>query len=385
MIETLAISGYRSLRDLVLPLGQLTLVTGPNGSGKSSLYRALRLLGDLAEDRLVSSLALEGGLESTLWAGPERLSREMQRGEQAIEGGRRRGPIALKLGFATFDKGYAVDLGLPVSGGADPFGRDPQIKAEALWSGRTLSRGGLMAERRGGHVRVRDDDGVWRDVQRDLQAFDSMVVGCADPQAAPELAMLRDELRRWRFYDHIRSDRDAPARRPQVGTRTVALGAEGADLAAAWLTIQEIGDERLLAEAVEDAFPGASVDVVVDRGWFTLEMRQKGLLRPLTAAELSDGTLRYLIWTAALASPRPPPLLVLNEPEVGLHPDLLQPLARRLIAASERSQIVVVSHSQPLIEAISADKGCTRLRLSKRLGETQVEDVDAPAWVWPVR
>ena len=57
MIETLAISGYRSLRDLVLPLGRLNLVTGANGSGKSSLYRALRLLGDAAQNSVVASLA----------------------------------------------------------------------------------------------------------------------------------------------------------------------------------------------------------------------------------------------------------------------------------------------------------------------------------------
>ncbi len=385
MIETLAISGYRSFRDLIVPLGQLTLVTGPNGSGKSSLYRALRLLADLAEDRLVASLASEGGLESTLWAGPERISREMLSGDHEVQGGRRRGPIALKLGFSAFDKGYAVDLGLPQSGGGDPFARDPQIKAEALWSGEALTRGAVMAERRGGHVRVRDDRGSWRDIRQDLEAFDSMVVGCADPQRAPELAILREEMRRWRFYDHIRSDRDAPARRPQVGTRTVALASDGADLAAAWLTIEEIGDAQGLAEAVDDAFPGAAVEVAVDSGWFTLQMRQKGLLRRMTAAELSDGTLRYLIWVAALASPRPPPLLVLNEPEVGLHPDLLAPLARRLIAAAEHSQVVVVTHSQPLIEALASDAGCTRLRLSKRMGETQVEDVESPAWVWPVR
>ncbi len=77
MLRTLAISGYRSLRDLVLPLAGLNLVTGPNGSGKSSLYRALRLLAETAQGRVVSSLAREGGLPSTLWAGPETISRSV--------------------------------------------------------------------------------------------------------------------------------------------------------------------------------------------------------------------------------------------------------------------------------------------------------------------
>ncbi len=66
MITTLAIHGYRSLRDLVLPLGRVTVVTGANGTGKSSLYRAVRLLADAAQGRLVAALAAEGGLPSTL-------------------------------------------------------------------------------------------------------------------------------------------------------------------------------------------------------------------------------------------------------------------------------------------------------------------------------
>ena len=75
MVLTLAVSGYRSLRDLVVPLEQLTVVTGPNGSGKSNLYKAVRLLADVAQGRAIGALALEGGLQSTLWAGPESTPR----------------------------------------------------------------------------------------------------------------------------------------------------------------------------------------------------------------------------------------------------------------------------------------------------------------------
>ena len=71
MIRTVAVQGYRSLRELSLPLGQLNVVTGANGSGKSSVYRSLRLLADAALNSVVASLAREGGLASTFWAGPE--------------------------------------------------------------------------------------------------------------------------------------------------------------------------------------------------------------------------------------------------------------------------------------------------------------------------
>jgi len=86
MMTRLAISGYRSLRDVRLALGELNVVTGANGSGKSSLYRALKLLAEIAQGRIIQSLAEEGGLQSTLWAGPEAFSRAMKGGREAIEG-----------------------------------------------------------------------------------------------------------------------------------------------------------------------------------------------------------------------------------------------------------------------------------------------------------
>jgi len=116
------------------------------------------------------------------------------------------------------------------------------------------------------------------------------------------------------------------------------LSGDGADLAAALRTIYEVGDREALAETIDRAFPGSSVEVVDIAGRFQLLLHQPGLNRPLSVAELSDGTLRYLLLTAALLTPRPPELLVLNEPESSLHPDLLAPLAALIADAAERSQ-----------------------------------------------
>jgi predicted ATPase len=85
MLRTLAVSNYRSLRQFIAPLGELTLITGPNGSGKSNVYRALRLLAETARGGLIASLAREGGFASTLWAGPESFSRAVKRGEQPVQ------------------------------------------------------------------------------------------------------------------------------------------------------------------------------------------------------------------------------------------------------------------------------------------------------------
>jgi predicted ATPase len=114
-------------------------------------------------------------------------------------------------------------------------------------------------------------------------------------------------------------------------------------------------------------------------------MRQHGLLRPLKAAELSDGTLRYLLLVAALLSPRPPTLMVLNEPETSLHPDLLPPLGRLIAQASQHSQIIVVSHAAPLVSALEKASDVRRIVLEKQLGETIIADDDRPPWTWPSR
>ncbi|MCA0302483.1 MAG: AAA family ATPase [Proteobacteria bacterium] len=383
MVECLCIEGYRSLRDLRLAIAPLTVVTGANGSGKSSLYRALRLLADIAQGRVVGALAAEGGLSSVLWAGPETLSRGMKRGAVPVQGGPRRSPVALKLGFSSSTYGYAIDLGLPV-GGATRFGRDPVIKAESLWTGPLLGRANTFAQRKGPVGSLRNPEGAWRMASDRLGAGDSMLTHCSDPRDAAELLTLRETLRDWRFYDHFRTDPEAPARRPQVGTRTPVLASDGADLAAALATIQDVGASEALDEAVADAFPGGSIEVSEQDGSFEVEMRQHGLLRPLRAAELSDGTLRYLLLVAALLSPRPPTLMILNEPETSLHPDLLPALSRLIARAATASQLIVVSHAAPLVAALETH-GAHRIVLEKQLGETVVADAERPAWTWPTR
>ena len=392
MIRTLAISNYRSLRQLVLPLGQLTLVTGANGSGKSSVYRALRLLADTAYGGVTRSLAREGGLSSVLWAGPERISAAMRRGDVPVQGTGRNQPVNLRLGFAgeaPEDYGYAIDIGLPVPA-RTLFGEDPEVKVETVWSGPVLRPATLLVRRRNALLETRNDQGRWQAVDRLLPAYASMLAEFVDPRSAPEMVDLREQIRSWRFYDHFRSDAQAPARSPQVGTRTPVLGHDGADFAAAVQTIREIGDGAALEAAVDDAFPGATLQVRVREGQFEVLMQQPGLLRPLRAAELSDGTLRYLLWIAALLTPRPPPLLVLNEPESSLHPDLLPALGRLIAQAARRSQVVVVSHAARLISTLeeAGDLEVRSLVLEKELGETRVLNLEAgdiPRWEWPSR
>ncbi|MEV7418641.1 AAA family ATPase [Streptomyces sp. NPDC089919] len=394
MITTLAVENYRSLRKLVVPLGRLTVVTGANGTGKSSLYRALRLLADSARGGAVAALAREGGLPSTLWAGPGTSGAALRRGDAPVQGTVRQGPVSLRLGFAGDEFGYAVDFGHPVPVPESLFDLDPEIKRECTWSGPVLRPAAVLSDRSGPAVRTRTADGGWHRTQNALRPYDSMLSELADPQLAPDLLALRERIRSWRFYDHVRTDAEAPARRSRIGTRTPVLSADGSDLPAALQTIREVGDHHALDEAVDAGFPGSRVEIANRDGRFELELHQHGLLRPLTAAELSDGTLRYLLWTAALLTPRPPALMVLNEPETSLHPDLLEPLAALILTAAVEVQTVVVTHSLPLARALAADAPHHRVELRtvelvKEFGQTEVAGregpLDEPLWYWPKR
>jgi predicted ATPase len=383
------VQNYRSLRHLVMPLRRLTLVTGANGTGKSSLYRALRLLADASRNGAIAALAREGGLPSTLWAGPEVIGQAVRSGQYPVQGTRRTKPVGLRLGFGGDEYGYALDLGLPVvpMKMKTAFELDPEIKRESIWGGPVLRPSTVIADRHNEAVRIRDEDGRWNTGHR-IALVDSILSEVSDPRHAPEVLLVRERLRSWRFYDQFRTDPDAPARAGRIGTRTPILGHDGADLPAALQTIREDGDTGRLDDAVDHAFPGSRFEIVDHDGRFELRFHQHGLLRPLAAAELSDGTLRYLLWTAAMLTTRPPELFVLNEPETSLHPDLLAPLAELIRTAATRTQLIVVSHSTRLVAALQKDAEASTVVLVKEFGETLVEGqgrLDAPAWHWPKR
>jgi predicted ATPase len=269
------------------------------------------------------------------------------------------------------------------------FGLDPRVKRECIWHGPVYRKASALVDRRNNFVWIsttRDEEPVF--LTQHLADTDSMLASVADPERAPEMLAVREALRRWRFYDQFRTDGESPARTTQIGTWTPVLHHDGSNLAAALQTIMEIRSDDALGGAIGDAFPGSRLSIENRSGRFDVQLYQHGLLRPLSAAELSDGTLRYLLLAAALLTPRPPDLMVLNEPETSLHPDLLPALARLILTAAGQTQIIVVSHAQRLVETLAADGLCTRLPLLKEFGETAIDGAtlfNKPKWVWPAR
>lgn len=346
VIEQIHVEGFRSIRTLRMRLSPVTVIVGENGTGKTNLYRALQLFQAAAAGTLARAIATDGGMESVLWAGA-----------------RRKGPVRMRIGAKMDDFDFELALGIPLPAPLSAFNLDPEVKSE-----RVLLDGATLVDRRDRSVHLRDAEGERVTHALDLWPGESVLARLSEPQRYPALAALRDRFLAWRFYHHFPTDAASPLRRPQVVVRTPVLAQDGGDLAPALRTIVEIGDHAGLAAAIDRAFPGSTLEL----DGRTVRMQTPGLKRPLETHELSDGTLRYLCLVAALLSPRPPPLLALNEPETSLHPDLMGPLGELIASVPRECQLWVTTHSRELAEGIGKRAGIEPIRIVKEEGETRI-------------
>jgi len=356
---------FRSLKRIAYPVSQLDVFVGANGVGKTNLYRALELVRSAAANTLAHDLASDGGLVSAFWAG------ELKRNEPK--------QILFSVGLTDPERRragsfrYEVAIGHPAPTSA-AFAAEAQIKTETVTLV-TGSRSLRMVERDGPLVMARGDTGRPAPIDIDLLASETVLGRLEDPSRYPELDAIRRTLLQWRFYHGLRTDASSPLRRPCPAVATPTLASDGSDLAAVFATLRYIRQDTAELDAVIDqAFPGASLIVArpgqtASFGMTFPEFPQ----RIFDAQELSDGTLRFLALAGALLAYRLPPFIALNEPEASLHPDLMEPLARLVVQAAQRTQVWLVTHSTRLAEAVTAS-GAGKVRtVSKQDGATVIE------------
>lgn len=286
-----------------------------------------------------------------------------------------RGKRRVALTVALEDVSYEMAFGFVTPVPGTRFSLDPEMKTETL-SVRQKSKKVVLAERKAQSAWLRDDEGNRVSYPLSLDLAESMLSQIKDPHRFEVLDLVRKQLLAWRFYHHFPTDKGSPLRSPQPGVRTPVMSGDGRDVAAALQTIREIGDDEALDAAIEQAFPDSELVITENDGRFGVALTSPGTYRPFGAMELSDGTLRYLCLLAALLSPRPAPLLVLNEPETSLHEDLLAPLAKLIALASERSQIWITTHSPRLASLIAEDVPTEVVNIEKRDGATVVDQSD---------
>lgn len=357
-ITELRIRDYRSIRRLWLPISDLTTIVGPNGSGKSNLYKSLMLLAACANGDFAKVMAAEGGMPSALWAGP-----------------RRKGSVRMTFGITLDQWTFDIECGLPTPTQA-ALPNDPIVKSETVGLVRPGRSPVTMLKRSGPAISMRNRQGRMVEYPLNIFATETALATVQNPDEFPELSSIVNAFRGWRFYHQFRTDAESPIRKPQVGVCTPTMSSDGVDLAATLQSVISIGDGYEIDEAISEAFPGCSLEIFEQRGRLEVGLHVPGLNRPLEGAELSDGTLRYLCLIGALLSLRLPALVVLNEPETSLHPDLLRPLARLIHRASERTQVWVITHSEPLAMNIEEFSLTPPLQVSRENGETRIDGMD---------
>ena len=354
-LKALTINGYRSVRSISFPVEPLSVFAGANGVGKTNLYRSLFLLHCAARGTITREIAEEGGVRSVIWAGPRK----------------KREPVKLSLTARLSEHTYRIDIGLPSITQA-ALSLEPRIKEEEL-SVRRNGRTHVIMSRRGASAWLIDADGEREVYDKTLLASETGLVAFRDSARYPHLESVRRELLDWRFYHDFRVDAGSPLRSPCLAISTPMMASDGGDLAAALATIFDIKeDSDDVDAAIDEAFPGSRLSTLTEKGRSSLNMTFPDMPRPFEAHELSDGTLRYLCLIGALCAYRLPSFLALNEPEASLHPDMLRPLARLIVRASENTRIWVVTHSQPLAREIA--------RLSKVSPRTVIKDKGA-TWI----
>jgi predicted ATPase len=344
-INNLVIKGFRSLYDVTWQPGDLNVIIGPNGSGKSNLLKALEMLVSAAQGRLGRQVLLEGGMGSLVWDG--------RASDVAFD--LRLGPT-LEIDRSWLGERIDYSLHLARAGASGSY----HILQEALAylpkpNAKQPSR---LAKRSQNNAQVFVDGG-WKDLQIDQFKDESLLSTFNSPLVQPDVIRIcREQIASWQIYQEFSTQRDAPVRQSPVSHLETAISADGSNLVQVLHTLYT-GNREFKVDldlAMQAAF-GLDFDEIIfppaaDQR-IQLRVRWKSLKHEQSAADLSDGTLRYLYLIAILANPNPPALIAIDEPETGLHPSMLPIVAEYAEDAALRTQVILTTHSAELLDAFS--------------------------------
>ncbi len=333
-----------------IELEALNVVIGPNGSGKSNILEAIDLLRASATD-LVAPVRAGGGTEEWLWKGTESLP--VAEVDATLYNPN--GIMALRHRISFASVGQRFDL------------VDEAIENEREeFEGATDVR--FFYRYQAGHpvlsIRAVDIDGAVTDRERrerklqreDLAPNQSVLSQRRDPDQYPEITYLGDQYKQFKLYREWNMGRNTTPRNPQpVDMPSDFLAEDASNLGLVLNHLDLMGDIRnLLFSQIEQFYEQFErYQVYFQGGTVQVYFHEKELFRPVPATRLSDGTLRFLCLVSILCHPSPPPLICIEEPEIGLHPDILPIVAELLIEASHRTQVIVTTHSDILVDALS--------------------------------
>ncbi|MYB77716.1 MAG: AAA family ATPase [Chloroflexi bacterium] len=347
-------------------LGPLNIIIGPNSSGKSNLIEALSIIAAAPRD-IQTPLREGGGIHEWTWKGV--LKAPVATVQVSIEIPNRALLLRYELSFHELSARFML-LEEIVD---DAPSREPGEKPTSYYRyevGKT-------------EINVREQDLSGRRLTQvdDVRHDQSILSQRRDPRSYPELTSLATLFDHMRFYREFHLGCNSPLRRPQQADLPQEyLLEDGSNLAVVLSDmLNEPGFKGLLIENLQDFYPSVrDIQVVVRGGSVQVSFHEEGLRHSILSSRLSDGTLRYLCLLVALLSPEPPPIICIEEPETGLHPDVIPKLAKLLVEASKRSQIIVTTHSDILVDALT-DTPEAVVICEKVDGATQLRRLDADA------
>jgi predicted ATPase len=330
----LTVRGFRRLATVNLELHDLTVLIGANGVGKSSLLDALSILASSAQGNLNGAIGEMSGLAAMMTYDR---------------------PSEVSFGISmTVPSSEPLDYSLSLK----PQGAAYQIDCETLQQKRSgYPHPSLYIDSHGADIKYFEVGGVLRPTW-EINPMESSLSQV--PKMLRTAEEFRHRLASSTFYHVLNVEPRSPVRLPQTMRPASLPGKDGEDLVSTLYYLREAEPDRF--EAVEDslkaAFPGFKrLDFPpVAAGMLAMTWRDRSFSKPLYMHQISEGMLRFVWLATLLQSPGLTSLTLLDEPEVSLHPELLSLLAGLLREASQRTQVVVATHSDRLIRFLKPDE-----------------------------
>ena len=351
------------------PLKPLNVFIGPNASGKSNLIEALSLLAAAPQD-MQEPIRKGGGIQEWLWKGASPLGTATVNVTVAYPEGKK--PLRYRLSFremGSSDKGSRFDL------------TDEAVEYEAPFKGKGEPY--FFYRYFNGHpmlnVLTQEEKRFERNLRReDVKADQSILSQRRDPDSYPELTYLADRFERMSFYREWHFEHGKPPRYPEQADLSFDKLRE--DASNLTMVLNYLLGRPDIKDRIVDSLktfypPVLDIRSKVIANTVEIALQEKDLHYSVPATRLSDGTLRYLCLLAVLYHPNPPPVICIEEPETGLHSDIIPEVAELLVEASARSQIFVTTHSDILVDALTETPESVVV-VEKSDGATQLRRLD---------
>lgn len=331
-------------------LSSLNVIIGSNGSGKSNLMEAIDVLRSTPSD-VTRPIRDGGGIEDWLWKGISSKRAPTAEIEIVAYYPEGLGPLRYRLAFTMVGQRFEL-VDEVVESPAPKYGEDDVYFFYRYQSGHPVLNVRAKTESKA----ATNEDRIPRSLHREDVVLDQSILSQRkDPDQYPEVTYLGNQFSKAKLYREWDLGRNTEPRKPQKVDLPGDFLSENADNLALVLNDLENRSEtrRTINEYLNKFYDSAeAVTSRLQGGTVQIFVHERGL-KEIPGTRLSDGTLRYLCLLAVLCHPAPPPLICLEEPEMGLHPDILPTVAELLVNASSRTQLIVTTHSDVLVSALS--------------------------------